>query len=203
MEPLLRNKEGKPGLFLICVGTLGIPLKWRRVCLGTPELPQGCQGPFRCSRGKVGFFSRCHSGKGPHLALRGESPGFSRDVAANVGLLSCLDGDFRDLLMGPQENQVSKHVARGLSGFLCSHGWGGGTHWSWGQKLRVSLQCQYGSPGSSGVSTGESGLISCGVMQVHSPLELEKQCQASCLVDTVIGCFLLTFHRAVTPANVF
>ena len=203
MEPLLRNKEGKPGLFLICVGTLGIPLKWRRVCLGTPELPQGCQGPFRGSRGKVGFLSRSHIAKGPHLALRGESPGFSRDVAANVGLLSCLDGDFRDLLMGPQENQVSKHVARGLSGFLCSHGWGGGTHWSWGQKLRVSLQCQYGSRGSSEVSIGQSVLISCGDMQVCSLLELEKQFQASCRVDIGISGFLSRCQRAVTPAIVF
>ena len=46
------------------------------------ELPQGCQGPFWGSRGKVGFLSICHSGKGPHLMLRGESSGFSRVVAS-------------------------------------------------------------------------------------------------------------------------
>ena len=40
------------------------------------ELSQGCQGPFQGSRGKVGFLSRLHSGKGPHLALREEFPGF-------------------------------------------------------------------------------------------------------------------------------
>ena len=32
---------------------------------------QGCQVPFRISRGNVGFFSRGCSGKGPHLAIKG------------------------------------------------------------------------------------------------------------------------------------
>ena len=40
-------------------------------------LPKACQVPFRGSRGKVGFLLRCCSGKGPHLALRGEYPGVS------------------------------------------------------------------------------------------------------------------------------
>ena len=30
---------------------------------------------------------------------------------------------------------------------------------------------------------GSQGLVSCGAMQVPSPLEPEKQCQASCRVD--------------------
>ena len=38
---------------------------------------------------------------------------------------------------------------------------------------------------------------------MHSPLELEKQCQASCWVDIGIGGFLSRCHRAVTPAIVF
>ena len=84
------------------------------------ELHQECQGHFRGSRGKVGFRSRCCSGKGPHLALRGESPGFSRAEAANLGFLSSYDGDFRDPLVSPQESPVSLRVARGLSGFLSS-----------------------------------------------------------------------------------
>ena len=41
------------------------------------ELPQGCQGPFPGSSVKVGFLLRRCSGKGPHLALRAESPSFS------------------------------------------------------------------------------------------------------------------------------
>ena len=84
------------------------------------ELHQGCQGPFRGSRGKIRFPSRHHSGKGPHLALRGESPGFSRVVAGKLGFLSSYDGDLRDPLMLPQESQVSMRVVRGLSGFLSS-----------------------------------------------------------------------------------
>ena len=51
------------------------------------ELRQGFQGPFRGSRGKVGFLSKLDSRKGPHLALRGESPGFSRVVAGNLVFL--------------------------------------------------------------------------------------------------------------------
>ena len=37
--------------------------------------------------------------------------------------------------------------------------------------------------GSSGASTGESGLISCGTMPVHCSLEPEKQCHASSWID--------------------
>ena len=48
----------------------------------------------------MGFLSRHVSGKGPHLALRGESPGFSQVAAANLGSLTSYDGDFRDPRMG-------------------------------------------------------------------------------------------------------
>ena len=71
------------------------------------ELPQVCQGPFQGSRGKVGFLSRCRSGKGPHLALREESPGFSPVAAGNLGFLLSYDGEFSDLLVLPQEGPVS------------------------------------------------------------------------------------------------
>ena len=30
-----RVEEGKPGLFMSSGGTLGVPLEWRQVCLGT------------------------------------------------------------------------------------------------------------------------------------------------------------------------
>ena len=33
--PSCQDEEGKPGVFLSCGGTLGVPLKWRRVCQGT------------------------------------------------------------------------------------------------------------------------------------------------------------------------
>ena len=36
-------------------------------------------------------------------------------------------------------------------------------------------------------------------MQIRTPLELEKQCQASCRFDIGINIFLSRSHRAVTP----
>ena len=84
-----------------------------------PELHQGFQGPLRGSRGKVGFLSRRHSGKEPHLTLKVKS-GFSRVAAGILGFLSSYDGDLREALVLPQESQVSMRAARGLSGFLSS-----------------------------------------------------------------------------------
>ena len=56
---------------------------------------------------------------------------------------------------------------------------------------------------SSQDGEGKPGLfLSCGGT-LGVPLELEKQCKASCRVDTGIGSFLLRCHRAVTPAVVF
>ena len=82
------------------------------------ELHQGCQGHFQDARVKVGFLLRRHSGKEPHLTLRGETPGFPQVAAGNLGFLSSYDGDLRDLLVGHQEGQVSMPVPSSLSGFL-------------------------------------------------------------------------------------
>ena len=65
---------------------MGVPLSGE-VYVRELELHQGCQGPFRGSGGKVQFLRRCRIGKWPHLALRGESPGFSRVAAGNLGFL--------------------------------------------------------------------------------------------------------------------
>ena len=113
--PSSRDEEGKMGLLLSCGGKLGVPLEWRLF-----ELPKEFQVLFRVLRGKVGFPSRCYSGKGPDLALRGESPGFSRVEAGNLVFLFSCYRDLRDPLVLPQESQVSIRVARGLSGFLSS-----------------------------------------------------------------------------------
>ena len=103
------------------------------------ELHQGCQGPSG-SRGKVGFLSRHYSGKGPHLSLRGESPGFSRVASGNSCFLMSYNGDLRDPLVFPQESQVSMQVSRGLSGFLSS--------WCRGQRPHLELrpEPQFSSP---------------------------------------------------------
>ena len=160
-------------------------------------------GTFSRLKRKVGFLSRCLKGKGPHHTLRGESPRFSRVVAANLRILSSYDQDFRNPLLWPQESPVSLRVERDLSGFLSSRCQGHGPH------LELRPEPQGSSPvptwisGSSGVSAGESGLVSCGDMQVCFSLELEKQCQASCRVDLGIGGFLSRCLRAVTHAIVF
>ena len=84
------------------------------------ELLEGCQGAFRYSRSNVGFLLSGRIGKEPHLAWRGESPGLSPVVVANVGFLSSDGRDLRGPLVCPQESPVSMRVAGGLSGFLCS-----------------------------------------------------------------------------------
>ena len=128
MDPHLEMKREKRGSSSI-VSVHSVFLWSGDVYVGKVlDLHQGCQGPFQSSKEKVGFLLRCHSGNGPYLALRGESPGFPRVVARNFLFLSSYDGDLRDLLMLPHERPVSMRVARGLSGFLSSQCWVLGPH---------------------------------------------------------------------------
>ena len=91
-----------------------------------------------------------------------------------MGFLLSYNGDLRDPLVWSPESPVSMRVVRGLSGFLCSRCLGQGSLLALRLDLRVPLQCPHGSQGSSGVSTGESGLVSCGDMQVRCPLDLKS-----------------------------
>ena len=50
------------------------------------ELQQGCEGPFGNSRCSVLLASRRLTGNGPHLAWKGEPPGFSRVAAGALDL---------------------------------------------------------------------------------------------------------------------
>ena len=59
------------------------------------ELHKEWRVQFRVSWGTVGFLLRRCSGKGPHLALRGESSGFLRGLAGSLGFLSNCDVDLR------------------------------------------------------------------------------------------------------------
>ena len=82
--PSSRDEEGKTGLFLSCGGS-SVFLSSSDEYIGElPELYQGSQGSFQGSRGKVGFLSRCRSGRRPHHTLSGECADFSR-VAAETG----------------------------------------------------------------------------------------------------------------------
>ena len=145
------------------------------------ELHQGCQGPFQGSRGKVGFLLRHGIGKGAHLVLRGESPGFSRVEAGNLGFLLSYGGDLRDLLVLPQESPVSMLVARGFLRFLSSRCLVLGTHlelrpesqvsfpvltwiseilWSFNREIRPHLVCRHASLLYSRSVTVVSGFLS-------------------------------------------
>ena len=107
------------------------------------ELHPGCHGSIPGSGRKVGFLSRRCSRKGPHLALRGESPGFSRVAAGNFGFLSSYGVDLRDLPVLRQESSVSRQFAMGLSGFLSS----------WCRVLSPHLELRREPQGSSLVLT--------------------------------------------------
>ena len=141
------------------------------------ELHQGCQGPCRGSRGKVGFLSRRRSGKGPHLMLRGESPGFSRVEAGSsqvtAGLqrpshvatgkaslhascegplgipLQSLPGPMSSLEMSLEHQGPSQRLARILR-FL----------WSFNRVFRHRLMWRHASPFSSRVVTVVSWFLS-------------------------------------------
>ena len=101
------------------------------------ELPQGCQVPFRCSRGKVGFLSRRRSRKGPHLALRGESPVFFSSCGRKLGVPLKLQWRPH----GPAHvasGKSSLHVSsEGPLNFLSNRCWNLGPH----LELRLKPQC--------------------------------------------------------------
>ena len=151
----------------------------------------------------MGYLSRCCSGKGPHLTLRGESCGFPRGLAGTLGFLSSCDGDLRDLLVLPQERQVSIWVVRGLSGFLSSRcrsigphlslrlepqgsspvlTWISGFLWSFNRGVRPCLVWRHGTLLPSRGVKGVSGFLSIGI--------------------GMLG-FFLRCHGAVTPPFMF
>ena len=104
--------------------------------------------------------------------MRGESPGFSRVVAGNEGFLLSYDGDLRDLLVLPQESLVCMQVERGLSGFLSSRCQVLSPHMKLRPEPRVSSPVLTWILGFLSSFNMESGLVSCGDMQVCFPLEL-------------------------------
>ena len=146
------------------------------------DLHQGCQEPFRGSRRKVGYLSRCCSRKGPHFTLRGESPFFPRVAGRNLGFLSNYDWDLRDPLVLPQESPVTMRVARGLSGFLSSQCCDLGPHLelrmephvltSADMDLGVPMEFSQGSKASSRVETCKSAFLSSCNSSVRLPVGL-------------------------------
>ena len=145
---------------------------------------------------------------------------FSRDATAENGLsspcreillvflelrgfLSSYDWEFMDKLIGAQGVPVSTRVASYPSGFLSSRCRGRGP------QLELRPEPLGSSPGPTliqgvplGHPLGSQGLIYCGAIHVHSPLEPETQCQASNRLILGTGGFLSRCHRDVTPAIV-
>ena len=138
------------------------------------EFHKGCRVPVRVSRGNVGLLSRCCSGKGPHLAFRGESLGFPQGLVGSLGFLSSCDVDLRVPLVLPQGSQVSFRVVMGTMGFHASHCRGNRSH----------LDLCPETPCSSPVATGISGLHSRFTWGVKPCLELKLSTLLSSPVAT-------------------
>ena len=144
---------------------------------GILELPQGGQGHFRGSRRKEGFLLRRHNRKGPHLTLRGESPGFSRVAAANLGFLLSYNRDLSDPLM----------VASGKSSL----------HVNCEGPLGIPLQSLLRPRSSSGVETRTSGFLSSADMDLRVPLEFPQGSQYSSRVETCKSVVLSSWKSSV------
>ena len=129
------------------------------------ELHQECQEPFQGSRGKVGFLSRCRSGKGPYLALRGESPVFFSSCGRKLGVPLKLQW----------RPQGPAHVASGKSTL----------HASWERPLVIPLHLVPGPMSSFGVRAEPQDYL--GV-----PMEFQQGSQASSGVETCKSGFLST-----------
>ena len=119
---------------------------------------------------------RSHSVKAPHLALRVQSPSFSRVAAGKLGFLSSCDREFWDPLVWPQERKVSMRVASGLSGFLSSRC----------RVLSPFLELRPDPDVSSPVLTW-----------FGVPLESSQANQTSSRVETCTSSFLLSFSSSV------
>ena len=89
-----------------------------------------------------------------------------------MGFLSSYDGDIRGMFMLPHESPVSMRVVKGLSGFLSSWCQDLGLHLELSPEPQGSSPVLTWYPGSYGASTGLSGIVSCGDMQVCFSLEL-------------------------------
>ena len=141
----------------------------------------------------MGFLSRCCSGKGPHLVLRGESSGFPRGLVGSFRFLSSCDVDLSVPNLLPQGSQVSFQVVTGAWGFLVSHYKGNRPH---------LVLCPE-TPCSSPLATGISGLSSRFTWGVRLHFELKQSTLISCPVATGISWSPLSGQKGVKPPMLF
>ena len=152
---------------------------------GIFELHQGCQVPFRISRGNVGFLSRRCSGKGPHFAMRGEP----RDISRVLAGFWSYDGELREPLVVPQLSPISIRVVRGSWGLLSSHC----------RTNRPHLGLCPKTPCSSPMATGISGLHSRFTHGLTPRLKLKQRTPLSSRVATSISWCPLSGLKGVKP----
>ena len=141
----------------------------------------------------MGFFLRHCSGKGPHLALRGESRGFPRGLAGSLVFLSSCEMELRVLLVLPLGSQVSFKVVTGTSGFLSSHCRGNRPH----------LDLCPETPCYSPMATGISELHSRFTRGVRPHLELKQSTLLSSPVAMGISWSPLSGAKGVKPIMEF
>ena len=137
------------------------------------ELPQGCQGHFRASRRKVGFLSRCHNGKRPHLAWREESLVFLEMHQVHLKLQWIPQGPAR--------------VASGKSSL----------HTSYEGCLGIPLWLHPGPRSSSGVEARTSGFLSRADMDLGISLEFPQGGLASSHVEICKSALLSSWKSSV------
>ena len=78
--------EGKPGLFLSCGGTFGVPLKWRRVCWGTSSVASRVSRTLSRLKRKGGIFLETPQGKEASPRIEGRISRFYSSWGKEIGV---------------------------------------------------------------------------------------------------------------------
>ena len=126
--PHLEMRWVTQGSSQVVTGNTCFLWSWDRYLKESHEYHKASEASFQFSRGNSGLLSRCCRGKFPHLALRGESYGFSRVSAGSLGFLWSCNWDLMEPLVFHQGHQDSFRVARGSAGWLSSQCRGIGPH---------------------------------------------------------------------------
>ena len=163
-------RSGGKGLRLSCARKLGVPLESDRYAGEIFGLHQGCQVPFRISRGNVGFLLRRCRGKGLHLAMTGKPRGFSPYLAG----FSSNDGELRMPLDLAQRSPISIRVTSGSQGYLPSHCRANRPHLGMCPQIPCSFPVATGISGLHSNFTQGVRPRSSGSKELRSPRELRR-----------------------------
>ena len=158
--------------------------------LGEPlDLHKCCQALLSSFERELGTVLEVLLGKGPYLALRQESSGFSHVAVGSLGFLSSCDRDLRERFVLPQGSQVSFGVLRVRAGLLSSYC----------RRIRPHLALRGESHGVSRVLAGSFVLLSSCDGDCREPLVLPQGSQASFQVASGTSGILLNHCRGIDP----